>query len=114
MAIGFSDAVQLAGPLIAAAGLVLGVWYRVEGKVDKVRADANASAAAAHQKAEEAVKELNAFKMKVVEEYASWDTVRSIEGRLSERMDNITDAVMKMPDAVVDRIMKYLTLKPTN
>jgi hypothetical protein len=40
--------------------------------------------------------------------------VRSIEARLTERMDGLSEAVMKMPDAVVDRIMKYLALKPAN
>ena len=58
-------------------------------------------------------KQLSDFKLKVAEEYASWDTVRSIETRLTERMDELSSNVMNMPDAVLDRIVKYLALKPT-
>ena len=99
------DAVlSLAGPLIAAAGFVSGVWYRMESKVETVRKEAADSVHGLE-------KELSAFKMKVVEEYASWDTVRSIETRLTERMDGLSNQVMAMPDAVVDRITKFLNLK---
>jgi hypothetical protein len=100
------DAVlSLAGPLIAAAGFISGVWYRMESKVETVRKEAADSIHVVE-------KELANFKMKVVEEYASWDTVRSIETRLTERMDGLSSQVMAMPDAVVDRITKFLALKP--
>lgn len=99
------DAVlSLAGPLIAATGLVSGVWYRMETKVENVRKEGADSVHALE-------KELSNFKMKVVEEYASWDTLRSIESRLTERMDGLSNQVMGMPDAVVDRITKFLALK---
>src|SRR5947208_219137 len=98
---------SLAGPLIAAAGFVSGVWYRMETKVEGVRKEGTDAVHAVE-------KELAAFKMKVVEEYASWETVRSIENRLSERMDNLSNQVMAMPEAVVDRITKYLNLKTVN
>jgi hypothetical protein len=112
MAMDFSEAMQLVGPFVAVAGFISGVWYKVESKIDTVRSDAAVAAAAAQAKAESAQKELTDFKLKVVEEYASWDTVRSIENRLTERMDNLSEQVMKMPEAVVDRITKYLALKP--
>jgi hypothetical protein len=101
------------GPLCMAATLILGVWYRVEGKIDKAKAAADEAAASAAEKAHDVEKQLSDFKLKVAEEYASWDTVRAIEARLTERMDNLADTVSKMPDAVLDRITKYLTLKPT-
>jgi hypothetical protein len=101
------------GPFCAAAGLVLGVWYRVEGKIDKAKAVADAAVASAGEKVHAIEKELSEFKVKVAEEYASYDTVRSIETRLTERMDELSDIVMKMPDAVLDRITKYLAIKST-
>lgn len=110
MAIDFSEALQLVGPFVAAAGLISGVWYRVEGKIDAAKKEASATAAAAAAKAEGAVKELADFKLKVAEEYASWDTVRSIETRLTERMDSLSGQVMKMPDVIVDRIVSMLKL----
>jgi hypothetical protein len=94
---------SLAGPLIAAAGLITGVWWRMEGKVESVRKECSATTS-------ELTKELNAFKLKVAEEYASWDTVRAIEARLTERMDSLSDQVMKMPDAIVERMLKFIQL----
>jgi hypothetical protein len=101
------------GPFCAAAGLVLGVWYRVDGKIEAAKTAADKATAAAGEKAAAVERELSEFKVKVAEEYASWDTVRSIETRLTERMDELSDIVMKMPDAVLDRITKYLAIKPT-
>lgn len=101
------------GPLCMAATLILGVWYRVEGKIEKAKSVADQAVASASEKAHDVEKQLSDFKLKVAEEYASWDTVRSIEARLTERMDNLADTVSKLPDAVLDRITKYLTLKPT-
>jgi hypothetical protein len=34
--------------------------------------------------------------------------VKSIENRLTERMNDLSEQVMKLPDVMVDRIMKYL------
>ena len=113
MAVELSEVVQYVGPFGVLFGIFSGVWYRVEGKITAGVADAKAAGIAASKRAEESEKALAEFKLKVAEEYASWDTVRSIESRLTERMDDISDQVMKMPDAVADRIMKYLTLKPT-
>lgn len=92
---------DFSGPFIAAAGLVAGVWYRLENKLEASR-----TASAAVEKS------LNDFKLKVTEEYASWDTVRNIENRLTERMDDLSENVLKMPDAVLDRIIKYLSIAP--
>ena len=113
MAVEFSEIVQYIGPFGVLFGIFSGVWYRVKGKIAEGDADAKAAGLAAAKKAEHAERALAEFKLKVAEEYASWDTVRSIENRLTERMDDISDQVMKMPEAVADRIMKYLALKPT-
>jgi hypothetical protein len=89
--------VGLFGPTVAAVGLILTVWWRMDAKIET-----------AAEKAHDTEKALADFKLKVAEEYASWETVKSIETRLTERMDGLAEQVMKMPDAIVDRIMKYL------
>ena len=76
MAVDFSEAMQLVGPFIAAAGFISGVWYKVESKIEQVRTDAAAASATAQAKAEAAQTALSDFKLKVAEEYASWDTLR--------------------------------------
>jgi hypothetical protein len=107
---------SLAGPLIAAAGFVSGVWYRMESRVETARKEARDAVEKVRtegtNQSHGLEREIAELKLKLAEEYASWDTVRSIEARLTERMDGLSEAVMKMPDAVVDRIMKYLALKP--
>lgn len=108
---GFSDVLQLVGgPLLAIAGFVSGIWYKVENKIDNVRKDCSVEIASARRKIENTERELNEFRLKVAEEYASWETVKSIEARLTERMDTLSESVAKMPDAVVDRIMKFMSL----
>ena len=94
---------SLAGPMIAATGLVSGVWYRMESKVESVRKEAAASI-------HEVEKTVSEFKLKVAEEYASWETVKNIEQRLTERMDSLSENVMKMPDLIVDRIFKMVNM----
>lgn len=106
----FSDMLPYIGPFGVLFGIFSGVWYRVEGKITAGVADAKAAGTAAAKKAEEAEKALNEFKLKVAEEYASWDTVRSIEARLTERIDGLSEQVMKMPDMIVARIVDMIKL----
>jgi hypothetical protein len=110
MATDFSDMIPYIGPVGVLFGIFSGVWYRVEGKITAGVADAKAAGLAAAKKAEEADKALNEFKLKVAEEYASWDTVRSIEARLTERIDGLSEQVMKMPDMIVARIVDMIKL----
>jgi hypothetical protein len=106
----FTEILQLVGPFAALAGLVSGIWYRVEGKIEKVRSDADTAIEAANDKAHANEKALADFKLEVTKEYASWETVKAIETRLTERMDNLAESVMKMPDAIVDRIFKMVNM----
>jgi hypothetical protein len=100
-------------PFCMAATLIIGVWRRVDGKIDAAKNAADAANDAATEKAHDVEKQLSAFKLEVAKEYASWDTLHSIETRLTVRMDELQTKVMNMPDAVLDRIVKYLAIKPT-
>jgi hypothetical protein len=105
-----AEALQLVGPFLAIAGFISGVWWKVEGRIEKVRTDAATAVAVASEKAHDNERELASFKLKVAEEYASWETVKAIEARLTERMDNLADNVMKMPEVIVDRIFKIINM----
>ncbi|ARQ95321.1 hypothetical protein [Bradyrhizobium phage BDU-MI-1] len=98
-------------PFLAIVGFVSGIWYKVEGRITSQFTEAKAAGLAAAKKAEEAEKALADFKLKVAEEYASWDTVRSIEERLTERIDNLSAQVMHMPDKIVQRMVDMMKLK---
>ncbi|MGJ4953009.1 hypothetical protein [Bradyrhizobium sp. HKCCYLS20291] len=101
----------LYGPTVALIGLTLTISWRLSGKIDEAKAAGEAAAKSATEKAHKLERELAEFRLKVAEEYASWDTVKAIETRLTERMDDISDQVMKLPDVVVDRIMKFLAIR---
>lgn len=106
----FTQALPYVMPFVGLFGLISGIWYRVEGKINAGVADAKAAGLAAQRRAEESDKELSAFKLKVAEEYASWDTLRSIETRLTQRMDSLSEQVMKMPDQIVNRMVDMIKL----
>jgi hypothetical protein len=99
------------GPFLGIIGFISGVWYKLEGKITAAVADAKGAGIAAGKRAEEAEKALADFKLKVAEEYASWDTVRSIEARLTERMDTLSSQVMEMPDKIVQRMVDMIKLR---
>jgi uncharacterized coiled-coil protein SlyX len=101
-----SQIISLAGPTLTAIIAIIGVWKKMESRITDVEAQSTIKVHAVETA-------LSDFKLKVAEEYASWETVRSIESRLTERMDNLSTQVMAMPEAVVDRITKYLALKST-
>jgi hypothetical protein len=106
----FTQALPYVMPFVGLFGLISGIWYRVEGKINAGVADAKAAGLAAQKRAEEADKALSSFKLEVVREYASWDTVKAIESRLTERMDNLSEQVMKMPDQIVNRMVDMIKL----
>ena len=105
-----TEALPYVGPFLGIIGFISGVWYRVEGKINAGVADAKSAGLAAAKKAEDAEKALADFKLKVAEEYASWDTLRSIETRLTQRMDSLSEQVMKMPDQIVNRMVDMIKL----
>ncbi|WP_315729780.1 hypothetical protein [Bradyrhizobium sp. SZCCHNRI2010] len=109
--INIESLVGLFGPTVAAIALILTIAWRMNGKIEDAKATGQEAAKSATEKVHKIEKELADFKLKVAEEYASWETVKSIESRLTERMDVISDQVMQLPDVVVDRIMKFLNFK---
>jgi hypothetical protein len=106
----FNAALPYVMPLIGLFGMISGIWYRVEGKINAGVADAKASGLTAQKRAEDAERSLTDFKLEVIREYASWETVRAIESRLTERMDNLSEQVMKMPDQIVERMVNMIKL----
>lgn len=101
--------------LLTGSSMLFGVWWHLEQRVRAAKADALKEIAKVKDEAAEkrAVlqKELTDFKIHVVEKYASWDTVEKTTKRLEDRIESMASDVSKMPDVVVERIMKFLDLK---
>lgn len=100
----FSEGIQLTGLLITGMTALLTVWWRIELRIREVENQ--------HQtKLQALMREHQEFKLHVAENYANWSTVKEIEQRLADRIDSLTEQVIKMPDVVVERMMKYMALK---
>ncbi len=97
------NGIALAGLLLTGSAMLAGVWYRIELRIRGVEDKANDKITAAE-------KALTDYKLHVTEKYASWNSVEQIEGRLAQRIDAITEGLVKMPDLIMDRLAKYMTL----
>ncbi|MEH2517510.1 hypothetical protein V1279_003083 [Bradyrhizobium sp. AZCC 1610] len=105
-----ASALPYVTPFLAIVGFVSGIWYKVEGRITAQFTEAKAAGTEAAKKAEAAEKALAEFKIKVAEEYASWDTVKQIEARLTERMDDLSSKVMSIPDQIAHRMVEMIKL----
>lgn len=98
-----SNAIALAGLLLTIAAMLLGVWWKIEQRIRGVEDDANEGLRSAE-------KDLADYKLHVTQEYASWNSVQQIESRLAQRIDAVSNKIVEMPDLVLDRISKYISL----
>lgn len=101
--------------LLTGSSMLIGVWWHLELRIRAVQTEAERKLneidrdAAAKRSAIQ--RELTDFKIHVVEKYASWDTVEKTTKRLEDRIELMASDVNKMPDFVVERIMKFVDLK---
>lgn len=89
------------GILLTFIMALIGVWWKFEVRIRDIESKALDAARGAE-------KQLNDFKLHVTQEYASWDTVRLIEDRLTKRIDLVSEQIMKLPDTVVERLSKLV------
>lgn len=113
--VNFTHVYQFVMLLGAGFSALLTVWWRVELRIreveNKAKHDIRNVEMVSAEKRSSIDKDLQAFKLHVAQEYASWDAVRQIEQRLGDRMETISEQVRTMPDLVVDRITKYLSVQ---
>jgi hypothetical protein len=96
--------IALIGLAFTVVSSVIGVWRRIDVRVQEV--DSRAI-----ERIADITKEISDYKLHVAEKYASADNVEKIEERLNERLDALSHQVSSLPDVVVERIMKFLQIK---
>jgi hypothetical protein len=89
------------------------IEQRIRGVEQKAKHDLNNVEAVAAAERMRIEKELAAFKLLVVEKYASYESVQQAHSRLEDRIEKMAHDVSKMPDLLVDRIMRFMDLKKT-
>jgi len=85
--------IQLAVFAFTVAAALLGVWWRIEVRVRGIEDKQSVENARASR-------ELQDYRLHVAQHYASWEVVKDIEKRLND-----------MPDAVAERIMKFMAIR---
>lgn len=90
-------------------GALSGVWWRVEGKVDKARSEATDKAIAASMKADIVVTQLAELRLYVAENYVSKAGHRETMDQVMEAIGAVRQAV----DALSGRIDRMYDGKPT-
>ena len=111
----WANLIALLGLLFVGISSLLGVWWAMvqrihaaEQKADHKIKNAETVALAERNRIE---KDLNAFKLHVVTEYASKDQVNQSHSRLEDRIETLSADVSKLPDVVVERMMRFMELK---
>lgn len=110
----FKDTMYLVGLLFTGATALLGVWWRIELRIREVERKAshdirNTEAVAQAGRALIG-KDLSDFKLEVAKEYAAKETVRDLEDKIESRLESLAEKVDGMPDMIVERITKFLSL----
>lgn len=98
-----TQGIQLAGLALAGITSLLTVWWRMEVRIRSVETQAMAHI-------QLLLREHQEFKLTVAENYASWDTLKEVEARLSKSIESIGTQVSHLPDVLVDRVMKFMSL----
>ena len=102
----WANLIALLSLLLVGFTSLCGVWWAVEQR-RQAGDEKNAKRIA------DLEQQIASFRLHVVERYAPYDMVEKSQKRLEDRIDAIGQEVSKMPDVVVERIMRFLDLKKT-
>ena len=111
----WANLIALMSLLFVGLSSLLGVWWsiiqRIQGEAQKTKHEIKNVETTALAERNRIEKDLNAFKLHVVTEYASKDQVNQSHSRLEDRIETLSADVSKLPDVVVERMMRYMELK---
>jgi 4-alpha-glucanotransferase len=111
----WANAIALATLLFVGLSALLGVWWQIEQRIrrveDKAKHDLRNVEQVAAEKRSKLERELQDFRLHVAEKYASYETVKEDQRVLADQIKSLADTVSKMPDVVVERITKYLSIR---
>ncbi|QKK18666.1 hypothetical protein [Rhizobium indicum] len=88
------------GPLVGVIGLILTIWWKVEGKIDGAKA-----------RAEKVEQDLAAHKLHTAEHYVSKQGLRETRDEIMDAIQGVKAAVDHMT-ARVDRIVENQVKRP--
>jgi hypothetical protein len=108
--------VALLGFLFTVLTAIVGVWWKMHMSVEEAKQEArhkiNNVEMAAEARVRAIEKELNDFRIHAVSHFATWEALNSIDSKLVIRIDDLQTHVMNMPDLILERISRYINLRP--
>lgn len=100
------------GFFVMLMGAISGVWWRIEGRVDRAKTEAVQKAAEAATEAASVRADLAAHRLHVAEQYVSKQGLRETTDQIMEAIHGVKAAVDHMT-ARVDRIVENQVKRPT-
>ena len=88
---------QLLG-FVAIIAAVFGVWWRIEGRIEKIVAPLNQTLAVAHAEIRLLDKQISDFKVHVAEHYAKHDDVTGMKDEIVGRLNDLSGRIDKAID----------------
>jgi len=112
----FAAGIQLVALILTGMTALLGVWWKIEVRIrdveNKAKHDLRNLEHVSAEKRSQIDKDLQAFKLHVAEKYASYEAVKEGERLLADRIERLATQVSEMPDVVVERITKFMLMRP--
>ncbi|MGM4911419.1 hypothetical protein [Rhizobium sp. 768_B6_N1_8] len=107
-----TELMAVIGFFVMLMGAISGVWWRIEGRVDRAKDEAVRKAADAAMEAASVRADLAAHRLHVAEQYVSKQGLRETTDQIMEAIHGVKTAVDHMT-ARVDRIVENQVKRPT-
>jgi hypothetical protein len=103
---------EFAAILIAFAGCVLAIWWRIERRIERAEAAAAKASAECTRETASLAKELAAYKLTAAQDFASVMDMKDVETRLAAAIDRLTSRVEQLPRQFAEHVAQILAAKP--
>ena len=103
---------EFAAILIAFAGGVLAIWWRIECRIERAEAVAAKASEARAQETAAVGKDLAAYKLTAAQDFASVIDMKDVELRLAAAIERLTNRIEQLPRQFAEQVTQILAAKP--
>jgi hypothetical protein len=98
--------------LIAFAGGVLAIWWRIERRIEKAEAVAAQASETRAQETAALAKDLAAYKLSAAQDFASVMDIKDVEQRLAAAIERLTNRIEQLPRQFAEQMTQIIAAKP--
>ncbi len=103
---------EFAAILIAFAGGVLAIWWRIERRIERAEAVAAVASDVRAQETAALAKDLVAYKLSASQDFASVMDMKDVEQRLTAAIERLTNRIEQLPRQFADQVTQIVAAKP--